>query len=128
MAKNNPIPTEIKFHQKSRLLGLTFDNGEHFELTCEYLRVYSPSAEVRGHSEEEAVLQVGKAQVNIEQIEPAGNYAIVLHFDDGHNTGIYSWEWLYYLGKNHDKLWQDYLAKMEQAGQKREPTENGLKT
>lgn len=122
MAKNSPIPTEINFHQKSRLLELTFDNGERFELTCEYLRVFSPSAEVRGHSEDEAVLQVGKAQVNIEQIEPAGNYAIILHFDDGHNTGIYSWEWLYYLGKDHDTLWQDYLAKMEQAGQKREPT------
>jgi len=121
MAKNSPIPTEINFHQKSRLLELTFDNGEHFELTCEYLRVYSPSAEVRGHSEEEAVLQIGKAQVNIEQIEPAGNYAIILHFDDGHHTGIYSWEWLYHLGKDHDTLWQDYLAKMEQAGQKREP-------
>jgi DUF971 family protein len=122
MAKNSPIPTEINFHQKSRLLELTFDNGERFELTCEYLRVFSPSAEVRGHSEDEAVLQVGKAQVNIEQIEPAGNYAIILHFDDGHNTGIYSWEWLYHLGKDHDTLWQDYLAKMEQAGQKREPT------
>jgi DUF971 family protein len=122
MAKNSPIPTEINFHQKSRLLELTFDNGERFELTCEYLRVFSPSAEVRGHSEDEAVLQVGKAQVNIEQIEPAGNYAIILHFDDGHNSGIYSWEWLYHLGKDHDTLWQDYLAKMEQAGQKREPT------
>jgi len=122
MAKNSPIPTEINFHQKSRLLELTFDNGERFEFTCEYLRVYSPSAEVRGHSEDEAVLQIGKAQVNIEQIEPAGNYAIILHFDDGHNTGIYSWEWLYHLGKDHDTLWQDYLAKMEQAGQKREPT------
>jgi len=122
MAKNSPIPTEINFHQKSRLLELTFDNGECFEFTCEYLRVYSPSAEVRGHSEDEAVLQIGKAQVNIEQIEPAGNYAIILHFDDGHNTGIYSWEWLYHLGKDHDTLWQDYLAKMEQAGQKREPT------
>ena len=122
MAKNSPIPTEINFHQKSRLLELTFDNGERFELTCEYLRVFSPSAEVRGHSEDEAVLQVGKAQVNIEQIEPAGNYAIILHFDDGHNTGIYSWEWLYHLSKDHDTLWQDYLAKMEQAGQKREPT------
>ncbi len=121
MTKDNPIPTEIQLHQKSRLLELTFDDGEHFELTCEYLRVYSPSAEVRGHGPGEEVLQVGKGDVNIEKIEQVGNYAVILHFDDDHNTGIYSWDWLYYLGKNHDKLWQTYLDNMEKAGQKRAP-------
>lgn len=122
MDKNTPIPTEIELHQKTRVLEVTFNTGEHFELTCEYLRVFSPSAEVRGHGEGQEVLQVGKADVNIDKIESVGNYAIQLYFDDGHDTGIYSWDWLYHLGKNHDKLWQDYLDKMEKAGQKRAPT------
>jgi len=121
VTKDILTPTEINLHQKSRVLEITFDSGEQFTLTCEYLRVYSPSAEVRGHSEDQAVLQVGKADVNIERIEPVGTYAITLYFDDGHHTGIYSWEWLYYLGKHHDKLWQEYLDKLEQAGQKRSP-------
>jgi DUF971 family protein len=122
MSKNHPIPTEINFHQQSRKLETTFNDGEHFEWTCEFLRVYSPSAEVRGHAPGEEVLQVGKADVNIEKIEPIGTYAIRLHFDDGHDTGIYSWDWLYYLGKNQEPLWQEYLEKLEQAGQKRTPT------
>jgi len=122
MTKTIPIPTEINLHQKSGLLELTFDDGEHFELSCEYLRVYSPSAEVRGHGEGQETLQVGKADVKIDKIEPVGNYAIVLHFDDGHNTGIYSWEWLYNIGKNHDSLWQQYLDNLEKAGQKRAPS------
>ncbi|OAD18789.1 protein containing DUF971 [Candidatus Thiomargarita nelsonii] len=122
MTKNTPIPKEINLHQKSRVLELTFDNGEHFELSCEYLRVYSPSAEVRGHGPGEEVLQVGKADVNIDKIEPVGTYAIQLFFDDGHDTGIYSWDWLYHIGKNHEKLWQTYLDKMEKAGEKRAPT------
>jgi len=122
MAKNIPTPTEINLHQKSRILEVTFDTGEHFELTCEYLRVYSPSAEVRGHSSEQAVLQVGKADVKIDKIEQVGTYAIQLFFDDNHDSGIYSWEWLYYLGKKHDQLWQEYLDNLEKAGQKRAPT------
>ncbi len=117
-----PIPTEINLRKKSRLLEITFDTGEHFELTCEYLRVYSPSAEVRGHSTDQAVLQVGKADVNIDKIEQVGTYAIQLFFDDNHDTGIYSWEWLYNISKNHDELWQEYLDKLEKAGQKRAPT------
>ena len=122
MSKNHPIPTEINFHQQSRMLETTFSDGEHFEWTCEFLRVYSPSAEVRGHAPGEDVLQVGKADVNIEKIEPIGTYAIRLHFDDGHDTGIYSWDWLYYLGKNQEQLWQEYLERLEKAGQKRTPT------
>jgi DUF971 family protein len=122
MKKNTPIPTEIELNQKARVLKVTFNTGEHFELTCEYLRVYSPSAEVRGHGEGEEVLQVGKADVNIDKIESVGNYAIQLYFDDGHDTGIYSWDWLYHLCKNHDQLWQEYLDRMEKAGQKRAPT------
>jgi len=122
MAKNIPVPTEINLHQKSQILDIGFDTGEKFELTCEYLRVYSPSAEVRGHAPGEETLQVGKADVNIERIEPVGTYAVQLFFDDGHDSGIYSWEWLYLIGKNHTKLWQEYLDKLEQAGQKRAPS------
>jgi len=122
MTEKTPIPTEINLHQQSRILEITFDDGEHFELSCEYLRVYSPSAEVRGHGPGEETLQIGKADVNIEKIEPVGTYAVVLRFDDGHDTGIYSWEWLYHIGKNHDRLWQEYLDRLEKAGKKRAPT------
>ncbi len=118
---NNPIPTNIELHQKSKILEISFDNGEQFELSCEYLRISSPSAEVRGHSPEQEILQVGKADVNIDKIVPVGTYAVQLFFDDDHDSGIYSWEWLYNLGKNHDKLWQQYLDKLEKAGQKRAP-------
>ncbi len=116
-----PVPTDIKLNQASRKMNITFETDESFELTCEFLRVFSPSAEVRGHSEDEAVLQVGKADVNIDAVEPVGNYAIQLYFDDSHDTGIYSWDWLYHLCKDHDDLWQNYLTQLEKAGQKREP-------
>ncbi|MDY6993441.1 MAG: DUF971 domain-containing protein [Pseudomonadota bacterium] len=122
MTKNIPIPTELNLHQRSKQLEVSFDDGKHFEFSCEFLRVYSPSAEVRGHGPGEEVLQVGKADVNITQIEPVGTYAVRLHFDDGHDSGLYSWDWLYYLGQNQEKLWQDYLQKLEQAGEKRAPT------
>jgi DUF971 family protein len=115
------MPTNIEYHQQSKVLALSFDNGEHFNLTAEYLRVYSPSAEVRGHSEDTAVLQVGKADVNITHIEPVGNYAVVLRFDDGHDSGIYSWEWLYKLGTQHNTLWAAYLEDLKKAGGKRAP-------
>ena len=119
MKENHPKPTDIKLHQKSKILELSFDDGSHFELSCEFLRVYSPSAEVRGHGPGQEVLQVGKEGVNISAIEPVGNYAVKLEFDDGHNTGIYSWETLYSMGVNKDGLWQDYLKRLEQAGHKR---------
>lgn len=112
-------PTEIKLHRASRILEIEFEDGKRFELPCEYLRVYSPSAEVRGHGPGQEVLQLGKENVNIEQIEPVGNYAVILHFDDGHNTGIYSWETLYELGDQQDKYWADYLARLDEAGYKR---------
>jgi DUF971 family protein len=116
---SNPKPTEINLHQMSRTLEITFDSGENFNYSCEYLRCFSPSAEVQGHGPGEEVLQVGKEFVNIDKIEPIGNYAVSLHFNDGHNTGIYSWETLYKLGKDMDKNWSNYLQRLEEAGHKR---------
>jgi len=121
MAEKKVRPTDIKLHQKSRVLEIAFDDGSHFKLPCEYLRVYSPSAEVRGHGPGQETLQVGKENVNITAIEPVGTYAVCLFFDDGHSTGIYSWEWLHYLGANYDELWKDYLAKLGEAGVQRKP-------
>ena len=121
---NTPIPTEIKLDKKTRMLQLTFDDGQQFELSCEYLRVNSPSAEVQGHGPGEGVLQVGKENVAIDSIEPVGSYAVLLRFDDGHDTGIYAWDTLYNLGANKDAVWADYLERLEQAGHKRrEPSQ-----
>lgn len=122
MSANKPRPTDINLHQKSRVLEISFEDGKTFSLPCEYLRVYSPSAEVRGHGPGQEVLQIGKENVNIEKIEPVGNYAIQLHFDDGHSTGIYSWETLYTLGANYGALWQEYLDRLKAAGHQRKPS------
>ena len=119
MAEETIHPTDIKLHQKSRILEISFADGAHFELPCELLRVYSPSAEVRGHSPSQAVLQLGKENVGITAIEPIGRYAIKLAFDDGHDTGLYSWGMLYDLGQNRETYWQDYLQKLEEAGHQR---------
>jgi len=116
MTAKHPHPTEIKLHQQSRMLEIAFDDGARFEMSCEYLRVHSPSAEVQGHGPGEGVLQVDKEGVNIERIEPVGHYAIQIYFDDEHNTGIYSWETLYRLGENKEKNWQLYLDRLKQAG------------
>ena len=116
-----PRPTDIKLHQQSRKLEVSFDDGSTFELPCEFLRVYSPSAEVQGHGPGEEILQVGKMDVNIERIEPVGNYAVQLFFDDKHDSGIFSWETLYNYGKNQDEMWQRYLKRMAEAGKSREP-------
>lgn len=116
-----PVPTNIEYNKTSRLFKVAFESGEEFELSAEFLRVYSPSAEVRGHSPDQEVLQVGKADVTVEHIEPVGTYAVLLRFDDGHDTGIYSWEWLYYLGSKQATLWQEYLDKLDAAGAKRQP-------
>lgn len=109
-------PTDIKLHQKSRVLEVAFDDGQTFKLPCEYLRVYSPSAEVRGHGPGQETLQVGKEDVNIIAIEPVGNYAVKLFFDDGHNSGIYSWDYLHDLGAHQDELWREYLSQLRLAG------------
>lgn len=118
---NTPMPTEIKLHQKSRLLEIAFSDGKRFELPCELLRVYSPSAEVRGHGPGQEVLQVGKKNVEITDIQPVGSYAVQLVFSDGHDSGLYSWDYLYDLGINQETLWQQYLARMKEAGASREP-------
>lgn len=112
-------PTDIQLHQKSRILELRYADGSHFELPCEFLRVYSPSAEVRGHGPGQEVLQVDKEDVNITAIEPVGNYAVKLVFSDGHDTGIYDWDYLYKLGTEQERLWQDYLERLHQAGHER---------
>lgn len=117
----NPTPTHIKLLQKDRILEITFDDGVSFNLSCEYLRVFSPSAEVRGHGGEEPKLETGKKDVNIIGIDQIGNYAIKLIFDDGHETGIYSWDFLYNLGTHYAENWQQYLTRLQQAGSQREP-------
>ena len=121
MDGNTPPPSEIKLRQKSRLMELAFSDGSRFELSYELLRVYSPSAEVRGHGPGQEVLQVGKRDVDISSLEPSGSYAVQPTFSDGHSTGIYSWDYLYWLGKNRETLWREYLERLEQAGASREP-------
>ncbi len=120
--QNTPRPTEIKLHQKSRELEVAVDNGKSFRLSCEYLRVYYPSAEVRGHGPGQETLQVGKKEVEISAIEPVGNYAVVLRFSDGHDSGIYSWDYLYDMAVNQEAWWARYLERMREAGASREPT------
>ena len=112
-------PTEINVHTRSRTLEIAFEDGARFTLPAEYLRVYSPSAEVQGHGPGEGVLQVGKEDVNIENVVPVGSYAVQIYFDDNHNTGIYAWDTLYDLGRNYDQYWRDYLQRLEAAGHKR---------
>lgn len=113
------IPTEITLHKSKRILELAFEDGQRFELPCEYLRVYSPSAEVQGHGPGQEVLQLGKEEVNIEKIEQVGTYAIQPSFDDGHNSGIYAWDTLYDLGVNYEQNWQNYLDRLKAAGHER---------
>ena len=121
LTPNTPKPTDIRLHQASRQLELVFDDGAHFMLPCEFLRVYSPSAEVRGHGPGQEVLQVGKKGVEITSIEPVGSYAMQPCFSDGHDSGLYSWDYLYELGRDRDQLWQQYLERMQAAGASREP-------
>jgi DUF971 family protein len=121
LQSGTPRPVEIKLHQKSRVLEIGFDDGKSYRLSCEYLRVYSPSAEVRGHGPGQEVLQEGKKDVEIAAIEPVGNYAVKLVFSDGHDTGLYSWDYLYNLGENQPRLWQRYLERLALAGVHREP-------
>jgi DUF971 family protein len=118
------IPTEIKLHQASRAMELSFADGTSFRLSYEFLRVYSPSAEVRGHGPGQETLQTGKRDVTIVEVEPVGHYAIRPKFSDGHETGIYSWDYLYEIGSERDALWQRYLARLAAAGASREPDPN----
>ncbi|WP_423910848.1 gamma-butyrobetaine hydroxylase-like domain-containing protein [Candidatus Spongiihabitans sp.] len=112
------VPTEINLNRRTRILTVTFDD-ESFDLSCEYLRVHSPSAEVKGHGPGQEVLQIGKEHVNIDAIEPVGNYAIKPVFDDGHDTGIFSWETLYELGKHQAENWAIYTQRLDAAGHSR---------
>jgi DUF971 family protein len=115
----NARPTEIKLHQLSAILEISFDDGQTFHLPCEYLRVYTPSAEALGHAPGQEILQIGKQDVTINNIKPIGNYAIAPVFSDGHNTGIYTWDLLYKLGADYQTLWADYLLRLEKAGHQR---------
>jgi len=121
MAANPGAPTEIRLRRKSRLLELCYADGARFELPFEYLRVYSPSAEVRGHGAGEGKLELAKEQVQVSEVEPIGNYAVRLVFDDGHNTGLYSWAYLYELGSGYPEKWARYLERCERLGYERRP-------
>jgi DUF971 family protein len=121
MDRTTPRPTEIKLHQVSKVLEVTFDDGRNFRLPCEYLRAFSPSAEVRGHGPGQEVLQIGKRDVGVSSVEPVGVYAVKLTFTDGHDTGIFSWEYLYELGAKQESNWKSYLARLAAAGKSRDP-------
>lgn len=114
-----PRPSNINLHQKSRVLEVEYEDGAVHQLPCEYLRVYSPSAEVTGHGPGQEVLQLNKEEVTIEAIEPQGNYALKFVFDDKHDTGIYTWDYLYELGANYEEKWQDYLKRLKKVGHER---------
>jgi DUF971 family protein len=121
LSNDAPSPTEITLHQASRVLEIAFSDGKRFKLPYEFLRVYSPSAEVRGHGPGQEVLQVGKKNIEITKIDPVGTYAVQPVFSDGHDTGIYSWDYFYTLGLNQDEMWRTYLRRIDEAGASREP-------
>ena len=116
------IPTDIKLHKASKTLTLTYASGEEFTLPAEFLRVHSPSAEVQGHGK--PILQFGKLNVGLTKIEPAGQYALKLTFDDGHDSGLFTWDYLYQLAVRQDALWADYLAELKAAGKTRDPSQS----
>jgi DUF971 family protein len=120
MDSDTPVPSEIRLHQKSRRLEMNYAGGESFTLDFEYLRVFTPSAEARGHGPGQETLQTGKREVILERIEPVGSYALRLVFSDGHDSGLYSWDLLYNLGKHHDELWAEYLKQIEAQGLSRD--------
>ncbi|MBX9298125.1 gamma-butyrobetaine hydroxylase-like domain-containing protein [Chromobacterium piscinae] len=120
LAPDAAQPVEIQLHQVSKILEIAFDDGARFELPCEYLRVHSPSAEVRGHGVGQETLQTGKMHVGITALEPIGHYALKITFDDGHDSGLYSWTYLYELGAKRGQYWQQYLDKLAAAGASRE--------
>lgn len=120
LERDTPIPSEIKLHQQSRRLELIYGNGESYSLDFEYLRVYTPSAEARGHGPGQETLQTGKRDVILERIEPVGTYALRFVFSDGHDSGLYSWDLLHNLGRHHAELWADYLAAIASRGLSRD--------
>ncbi len=120
LTPESPTPTDITVHQQSKLLEISFSDGASFKLPFELMRVYSPSAEVQGHGPGQETLQTGKREVGLQEIEPIGNYAIKPVFSDGHESGIFSWEYLYFLGSQQEQLWQRYLARLAEAGLERD--------
>jgi DUF971 family protein len=120
MTQSAPQPTELTVHRGSRVLEVAFDDGARFRIPFELMRVYSPSAEVRGHGPGQEVLQTGKREVLVDALEPVGNYAVQPSFSDGHDTGIYTWEYLYFLGQERERLWQEYLERLQLAGADRD--------
>ena len=120
MTESNLHPLTISLHKQSKFLEIVYDDGASFKLPCEYLRVFSQSADVKGHGPGQEVLQIGKETVNISKIEPVGNYAVRLVFDDGHETGLYTWDYLYELGENHKSNWENYLLALNKSGYKRQ--------
>ena len=124
MTKSVPQPTALTVHRGSRMLEIAFDDGASFRIPFELLRVYSPSAEVRGHGPGQEVLQTGKRDVLIDALEPVGQYAVQPVFSDGHDSGIYTWEYLYQLGLERERLWQEYLEKLQLAGADRDAPMN----
>jgi len=118
--RDTPSPTAITLHKKSQVLEVSFDDGNIFKLAAEFLRVWSPSAEVRGHGRGQEVLQTGKRLVEITSLESVGNYAVKPVFSDGHDSGLYSWDILHYLGANQAALWAEYLERLEEAGASRD--------
>lgn len=122
--KDTPIPTDIRLHQKSRIVELAYESGEKFELSHEFLRVFTPSAEARGHGPGQETLQTGKREVSIERIEPVGTYALRFVFSDGHDSGLYSWDYLRHLCLHRDALWQAYHERLAAAGHRYQPIED----
>lgn len=122
LSKNTPSPQDITVHGASRVLEIGFSDGKTFRIPFELMRVYSPSAEVQGHGK--PILQTGKLNVGLDRIEPAGNYALKLCFDDGHDSGLFTWDYLHELATRHDQLWADYLAQLSAAGKSRDPSES----
>ncbi|MHC8392363.1 gamma-butyrobetaine hydroxylase family protein [Pseudomonas sp. LB3P93] len=119
------LPTDIKLHKASKTLSLKYASGEEYHLPAEFLRVHSPSAEVQGHGK--PILQFGKIGVGLTKVEPAGQYALKLTFDDGHDSGLFTWEYLYQLGVRQEDLWNDYLGELKAAGKTRDPNESIVK-
>lgn len=115
-----PTPTALTLHNQSRVLEIAFSDGAQFRIPFELMRVYSPSAEVQGHGPGQEVLQTGKREVNVVELEPVGNYAVKPVFSDGHESGIFSWDYLYFLGSEQSRLWDDYTRRLEAAGQNRD--------